>query len=94
MDGLEILNRIINKGGIMGAVAKTYINDQEETEQFIKECYQQCHNNSAQKLWGEELVHDIKNYSERKNTQKEVTLATLEKLPRCKTYRYYGLIFQ
>lgn len=80
MDGLEILNRIINKGGIMGAVAKTYVNDQEETEQFIKECYQQCHNNSAQKLWGEELIHDIKSYSEKKNIKKKVPLSTHKKI--------------
>lgn len=58
----EILERIINKGGIMGACAKRYISNKEQADGFILECYYQCHNNSAIKLWGEELVMDIQNY--------------------------------
>jgi hypothetical protein len=59
----EILKMIINKGGLMGAVAKMYINDKEKAKQFIAECFEQCHNRSAQIHWGEDLVKDIINYS-------------------------------
>jgi len=59
----NILNRIINRGGLMGAAAKLYINDEEKASQFIMECFEQCHNNSAKKIWGEELVSDIIKYA-------------------------------
>lgn len=62
LNSTNILNRIINKGGIMGACAKMYINDEEKTNGFILECLKQCHNESAKKLWGEELVLDIRKY--------------------------------
>jgi len=62
MESVRILEHIINKGGIMGACAKKCSGDKEKAEQFILECYHQCHNNSAVKLWGEELVIDIQNY--------------------------------
>lgn len=66
----EILTRIINKGGLMALCAKKYVHDEEQTDLFIQECAQQCHNNSALKLWGEDLVNDIKNYSDSKNLKK------------------------
>ncbi len=62
MKGSDILSRIINKGGIMSAVAKMYINDEEKANQFIRECSEQCHNQSAKDFWGEELVTDIIKY--------------------------------
>ncbi len=46
----------------MGACAKRYLFNKEQADGFILECYYQCHNNSAVKLWGEELVTDIQNY--------------------------------
>lgn len=62
MNSNQILERIIDRGGLMGACAKRYINNKEQSDQFILECYYQCHNNSAVRLWGEELVMDIRNY--------------------------------
>lgn len=54
----------------MALCAKKYVHDEGLADLFIQECAQQCHNNSALKLWGEELVNDIKNYSNRKNLKK------------------------
>lgn len=62
MESIQILERIINKGGIMGACAKRYICNKEQSHQFILECYYQCHNRSAVQLWGEELIIDIQKY--------------------------------
>ena len=62
MESIEILGRIISKGGLLGTCAKKYMYNREQAHQFILECYDQCHNNSAIKLWGEELVRDIRNY--------------------------------
>ncbi len=62
MGSIEILERIINKGGIIGACAKRYIYNKELADQFILECYYQCYNNSAIQLWGEELIIDIQNF--------------------------------
>lgn len=76
----EILTRIIHKGGLMALCAKNYAHDEELADLFIQECAQQCHNNSALKLWGEELVQDIKKHSERKNIKKKVPLSALKKI--------------
>jgi hypothetical protein len=58
----KILNVIIAKGGLMGAAARMYINDDQKSDGFIRECYEQCHNKSAQELWGKELVSEIEKY--------------------------------
>ncbi len=62
MNRTEILKGIIAKGGIIGAAAKMYLNDRESTDDFIRECYHQCHNASARKMWGEQLVSAIENH--------------------------------
>lgn len=56
---LDLLNRIIEKGGLMGACAKMYTNNLALAEIFIKECKAQCHNKFTNEYWGEELVMDI-----------------------------------
>jgi len=61
--GKRILQRIIDKGGLMGSAAKMYIGDEEKTMQFITECAGQCHNKLAHDIWGEELVFEILKYS-------------------------------
>ncbi len=62
----KILERIIEKGGLYGQCAKMYKDDDRNTGLFIKECSQQCHNQSAIDQWGKELVTDIMDFS-RKN---------------------------
>jgi hypothetical protein len=62
MEKRELLKVIIAKGGLIGAAARIYITDDEKSDGFIRECYNQCHNKSAQKLWGEELVSEIEKY--------------------------------
>lgn len=58
------MQRIIAKGGLIGAAAKMYINDEEKADLFIKECSEQCHNKSAKDQWGDELVKDILEYTQ------------------------------
>ncbi len=67
---LNILQRIVSKGGLMGAAAKLYLNDREKAKQFIKECSEQCHNKSAQIQWGEELTADIIRFNSFNNDKK------------------------
>jgi hypothetical protein len=62
MELSQILDRIINKGGLMGACAKYYSGNREKANQFIFECYLQCRHQGAVQFWGEELVIDIQNY--------------------------------
>jgi hypothetical protein len=73
MESTQLLERIINKGGIMGSCAKMYIYNKELANEFILECYYQCHNNSATQLWGEELIIDIRNYINDLKKQKSIT---------------------
>jgi hypothetical protein len=62
MEAIILLNRIAEKGAVIGRCAKLYVNDQEKADKFIKECAQQCHRKSAKELWGEELTQEIIKY--------------------------------
>jgi hypothetical protein len=84
MESTQILERIIERGGLMAACAKRYINNKEKADQFILECYYQCHNHSAIKLWGEELVMAIQNYI---HDQKPEILTDCEKQKSRSAYR-------
>ena len=57
-----ILNDIKAKGGLYGKAAEMYMNDNEKTDLFIKECVEQCHKKLAQDMWGDKLVTEIINY--------------------------------
>lgn len=63
----EILNKIISKGGLIGATAKMYLHEADNADLFVKECKEQCHNQSAKNLWGDELVSEIIHYCENKD---------------------------
>lgn len=59
---LELLDRIIEKGGLIGSCAKMYANNVTLADNFIRECKEQCHNKMTEEYWGEDLVADIINY--------------------------------
>lgn len=58
-----ILKGIKAKGGFYSRFAEMYMNDEEKADLFIKECAEQCQNKLAQKMWGEDLVLSIEEYS-------------------------------
>lgn len=58
----KILNRIIEKGGLIGTVAVFCRKDKEKTSQYLKECYQMAHSKLAQDLWGDELTQTLIDY--------------------------------
>lgn len=62
LDKVKILKKIIDKGGMMGYVAKLYIADDKKAHQFIIECAEQCHNQNAVTLWGNGLTREIIKY--------------------------------
>lgn len=64
METTEILNRIINKGGLLAACGILYIKDKEKAHKFLLECFEMCHDHSTIEHWGEELVLDIIKYGE------------------------------
>ncbi|MCW3076121.1 MAG: hypothetical protein JWO32_730 [Bacteroidetes bacterium] len=66
---IKILKEIINKGGLMGYVAKMYLNDESLAHQFILECAQQCHNKQAIDFWGTELTQKIIKHSKTEITK-------------------------
>lgn len=61
----ELMVKIIDKHGLYGRCAKMYIGDPALTEQFLKECYEQCHNQAAVDHWGTELVESIVKFVEK-----------------------------
>lgn len=61
----ELMVKIIDKKGLYGRCAKMYIGDPALTEQFLKECYEQCHNQAAVDHWGKELVESIIKFIEK-----------------------------
>lgn len=60
---LDILTRIIRKGGLYGSCANLYFNDSYKSHQFLMECSEQCHHTSLIDFFGDELIFDILNYS-------------------------------
>jgi hypothetical protein len=57
MGTLELLERIIAKGGIIGKCAERYRSNEKEAGQYILECSAHCQN--FMEFWGEELIADI-----------------------------------
>ena len=55
----QIMNRIAQRGGLYGMIAEMHINDIEKSNQFIIECFEQCHNQSVQDNWGSKLISEI-----------------------------------
>ncbi len=58
----SIMDRIIKSGALFGAIAKMYAGHPKKSNQFIIECFEQCHNKGVHKLWGAHLVMDIVTY--------------------------------
>lgn len=61
---LDILTRIIEKGGLYGSCANLYFNDSYKSHQFLMECSEQCHHASLIEFFGTDLISDITNYSQ------------------------------
>jgi hypothetical protein len=58
----KIMEGIISKQGVMGTVAKMYVNDRDKSIDFIKDCGEQIHNEGAKKYWGTELINEIEQF--------------------------------
>ena len=71
MDAINLLKRIISKGAVIGKCANLYITDSVKADLFIRECAEQCHRKSAQKLWGKELTKEITSYCGKINFKQE-----------------------
>ncbi len=54
-----ILIRVRDYGGLIGAVAKMYLNDVEKGKNYICEIAQQCHTDYVQNTWDKKLIDDI-----------------------------------
>ena len=72
METNSLLLRIIEKGAVMGRLAKLYENDKVKADLFIKKCAKECHRKSAKNLWGGELISDILEYSKPKINNKHL----------------------
>ena len=57
-----IFQRLIAKGRLHGQVAHLFARDEIKGNQFITECFEQCHTNSAFDHWGANLIMDIIKY--------------------------------
>lgn len=49
----------------MGKCAQLYKTDPMLTDQFIRECFEQCHTPIALQQWGEVLVSEIRTYAKK-----------------------------
>lgn len=62
MTSVEILEKIVPKGGIFGECAKLCLRDKEKAHQFVLECFEQCHNKLMVEYLGEDLKQAIVEY--------------------------------
>jgi len=58
----NLLNRIIEKGGLYGMVAAMCAEDYEKANGFLRECFDQIHNKSLWDFWGRDLILDLIRY--------------------------------
>jgi hypothetical protein len=58
----NIIRQIISRGGLFGGIAAVYRHDEEKSDGFILECFEQCHHESLRAFWGNELVVDVIRY--------------------------------
>jgi hypothetical protein len=59
---VQILQKIIDSGGLFAPGAKMYLDDKDRGNDFIIECFEQCHTQMAFYLWGRELILAIVSY--------------------------------
>lgn len=57
-----LMCKIIEKAGLFGAIAKTYLGRAETGHEYLLECYDQVHTMDAKEFWDSELIKDILDY--------------------------------
>ena len=62
-----ILLRIRKYGGLLGAVAKLYLNDIEKGKGYICEIAEQCNKGYLKETWDDKLITDIKEFANQQN---------------------------
>jgi hypothetical protein len=70
-EGKQILNKVVEKGGLFAIGAKMYINDPRLTDQFIVELSEHYHAPGAKMLWGDELNEQIMKYAKELDDKKK-----------------------
>ncbi|MGZ5486596.1 MAG: hypothetical protein ACXWFB_11930 [Nitrososphaeraceae archaeon] len=61
----RILDEIIVRGGLLGIAAGFCKGNDDLTDKFILECYEQIHTSLAKEIWGNDLIKQIENYSKK-----------------------------
>ena len=61
LTGQDIIRQIITSGGWHANAALQVLSEEKE-DQFIAECFDQCHNKSVVDAWGADLVLEIIHY--------------------------------
>lgn len=59
----KILNNLSMKKSVYGKAAELALGDSELEEDFLVECYEQCHISGFQNFLGKELFNDVINYN-------------------------------
>lgn len=62
MNAIDLLKKIVGKGGVIGACGKFYLSDECLAAQYVMECSKQLHSSSIRLLWGEKLVKELNYY--------------------------------
>jgi hypothetical protein len=58
-----ILKRVISKGGLLGACADMYIQDEDKAKQFISELSQMCEKQDYTNYFGKDLITEIHRFA-------------------------------
>jgi len=56
-----LINEVKRKGGLFALIADNLQSD-EDADRFIVMCFEQCHNELAAEMWGNQLILKIVNY--------------------------------
>ena len=59
----ELLQEIVNKGGLIGQCGRHFLNNEELAAKFIIACSVQCQYKVTFEKWGKKLENKIKNFA-------------------------------
>lgn len=68
----DVLEQIIERGGLIGECAKHFTGKENETREFLADCAEQCMHTNIHEFWGEELTEKISKFNDASRSNDDI----------------------
>lgn len=58
----ELLEEVISKGGVIGAIGKKYLHSDDLCKAYLVELSNQIGCENCQRLWGEKIINELRKF--------------------------------